>query len=77
MWLVLPAPWRRDDFIAEALRRGVKVTGGDVFAVGRAAAPHAVRLGLCHPHSRDELARGLRTLAELLENPQTAMLSIV
>ncbi|MBK4719998.1 PLP-dependent aminotransferase family protein [Azospirillum sp. YIM DDC1] len=77
LWLVLPEPWRRDDFIAEALRRGVKVTGGDVFAVGRASAPHAVRLGLCHPHSRDELARGLRTLADLLENPQTAMLSIV
>jgi len=77
LWLVLPEPWRRDDFIAEAQRRGVKVTGGDVFAVGRASAPHAVRLGLCHPHSREELARGLHILADALANPESAMLSIV
>ncbi|MCW2236603.1 aminotransferase-like domain-containing protein [Azospirillum canadense] len=77
LWLVLPEPWRRDDFIAEAARRNAKVTGGDVFAVGRAGAPHAVRVGLCCPSNRDDLARGLRTLVETLENPESAMLSIV
>jgi len=75
--MVLPEPWRRDDFITEARRRGVAVTGGDVFAVGRASTPQAVRLGLCQPSSIDDLARGLRTLADLLASPETAMLSIV
>ncbi len=77
LWLVLPEPWRRDDFIAEARRRGVVVTGGDVFAVGRAGAPHAVRLSLCQPRSRDDLVRGLRALADTLAAPEAAMLSIV
>ncbi|MBP2301341.1 aminotransferase-like domain-containing protein [Azospirillum picis] len=77
LWLVLPEPWRREDFIAEARRRGVIVTGADAFAVGRASAPHAVRLGLCMPRGRDEAARGLRALADALDAPAAAMLSIV
>ena len=77
MWLLLPEPWRREDFITEARRRGVAVTGGDVFAVGRTGTPQAIRLGLCQPHSADVLARGLHTLADLLANPETGMLSIV
>ncbi|PWC33852.1 PLP-dependent aminotransferase family protein [Azospirillum sp. TSO35-2] len=77
LWLVLPEPWRREDFIAEAQRRGVIVTGADAFAVGRASAPHAVRVSLCRSHSRDIAARGLRALADALEAPAAAMLSIV
>ncbi|WP_448203031.1 aminotransferase-like domain-containing protein [Azospirillum sp. sgz302134] len=77
LWMVLPEPWRRDDYIAEARRRGVKITGADVFAVGRASAPHAIRLGLCQPHTTEEMTRGLRALADALANPESAMLSIV
>ncbi len=77
IWLVLPEPWRREDFIAETRRRGVVVTGADAFAVGRTSAPHAVRVGLCMPGSRDEAARGLRAIADSLEAPVSAMLSIV
>ena len=77
LWLVLPEPWRREDFVGEARRRGVIVTGADAFAVGRASAPHAVRVGLCMPRSRDEAARGLRALADALDAPAAAMLSIV
>ncbi|CAO3362759.1 aminotransferase-like domain-containing protein [Azospirillum palustre] len=77
LWLVLPEPWRREDFIGEARRRGVIVTGADAFAVGRASAPHAVRIGLCMPRSRDEAARGLRALADAIDAPAAAMLSIV
>lgn len=76
LWLVLPEPWRRDDFVAEARQRGVSVTGADVFAVGRISAPHAVRVSLCMPKTRDEVARGLRILLDALDAPSTA-LSIV
>lgn len=77
LWMVLPEPWRRDDFISEAQRHGVKVTGAEIFAVGRASAPHAVRLGLCQPHSREVLTHGLRSLAGVLANPESVTLSIV
>lgn len=77
LWLVLPEPWRRDDFVAEARRRGVLVINADTFAVGRGPAPHAVRVGLCMPTTRDEVARGVRILADLLNNPALASLSIV
>ncbi|WP_085552764.1 aminotransferase-like domain-containing protein [Azospirillum agricola] len=77
LWLVLPEPWRREDFVLETRRRGVIVTGADAFAVGRASAPHAVRVGLCMPGTRDEAARGLRAIADSLEAPASAMMSIV
>jgi len=77
LWMSLPEPWRREDFLAEARRRGVIVTGADVFAVGRAPAPHGVRIGLCQPNSREEAAQGLRLLADVLSTPATATLSIV
>lgn len=76
-WLILPEPLQREGFIAEARRRGVAVIGADTFAVGRASAPHAVRVGLCMPRGRDEVTRGLRALADAMANPASAMLSIV
>ncbi|MFF3606669.1 PLP-dependent aminotransferase family protein [Streptomyces sp. NPDC002463] len=49
-WWELPAPWRAETFTAAAAARaGVAVTPGSAFAVGRAAAPDAVRLGLASP----------------------------
>lgn len=77
MWLELPDPWRNDDFVAEARRRQVQVLPADTFVVGRASAPHAVRLSLCTPETRADLERGLDTLAQVLAGPQTARLSVV
>lgn len=77
LWLELPDPWRNDDFVAEARRRSVQVLPADTFVVGRASAPHAVRLSLCTPEDRADLERGLQTLASVLAGPQTARLSIV
>ncbi len=49
-WWELPAPWRAETFTAAAAARaGVAVTPGSAFAVGRGAAPDAVRLGLASP----------------------------
>lgn len=77
LWLVLPEPWRRDDFVAEARRRDVMVTGADTFMVGRAAAPHAVRVSLALVESREGLDRGLRVLADLLNGPAATARSIL
>ena len=69
VWLHLPDPWRANDFVAEAERRGVRVTSSEAFAVGRSEPPHAVRVCFGMPPSREKLAIGLKTLAELASAP--------
>lgn len=66
LWLVLPEPWRANVFAQQLRGRGVVVMSADFFAVGRVRAPHAVRLSLTAPGSREQLIRGLETIAELL-----------
>lgn len=65
-WLPLPDHWRMDGFAAEALRQGVRVTTGDVFAVRRDWPLHAVRLCLGAAHRKETIARALGTLADIL-----------
>ena len=65
-WLQLPDPWRANDFAAAAESRGVKVTPAESFAVERRETPHAVRLCLGPPSSRQELRNGLEVLESLL-----------
>jgi DNA-binding transcriptional MocR family regulator len=77
VWMTLPAPWRGEEFVAECHRRGVLVTGADAFVVGRGAAPHAIRLGLCMPARRDDLQRGLDLIAGALALPEPVGMSIV
>ncbi len=77
VWLPLPRPWRGEDFVDQARRRGVGVTAAETFAAGRAAAPHAVRICLGTPASREEVEQGLAVLAEMLAGPPEAALSIV
>lgn len=77
LWLRLPEPWRREEFAADLLRRGVRVALADAFAVGRASAPHAVRVNVTASERRDDLARALRTIADVLARPDGLALSIV
>jgi DNA-binding transcriptional MocR family regulator len=77
LWLKLPEPWRREDFVSETRQRGVMLTGADVFMVGRGAAPHAVRVGLSMPMRREDVRHGLEVIAELLMSPAGASLSVV
>jgi DNA-binding transcriptional MocR family regulator len=77
LWLHLPAPWRSESFAAQAARRGVTVTPAEAFMVGRGAAPHAVRLCLGAPRTREALARGLRTVAEALAGGPDAGVAMV
>jgi len=77
LWLTLPEPWRREEFVHVMRQRGVALTGADVFAVGRGTVPHAVRLGLCTPASREEVARALTMISETLSQHVGAALIIV
>jgi DNA-binding transcriptional MocR family regulator len=74
-WLELPTPWRADDFVAQARRRGVTVTPTDAFVVGRSPSPQAVRVCFGPEPDRKRLERGLRTLDDILcgrpEPPRT------
>jgi DNA-binding transcriptional MocR family regulator len=65
-WLKLPEPWRADAFAADLRARGVLVSPPEAFVVGRAAVPHAIRLCLGAPRTREDLVRGLATVAESL-----------
>lgn len=67
LWLPLPEPWTVGGYVAAARARGVAVTPSEVFVVGRGAAPPAIRVCLGGPAMREELERGLATLAELLD----------
>lgn len=69
LWLTLPEPWRREEFTAQARRRGVGVASAEVFAVGRAPVPHAVRVAPVAARDRASLERALATLAALLREP--------
>ncbi len=66
LWLRLPEPWRREEFVDAARRRGVLVTPADSFAVGRAPVPHAVRLGTGGAATREEFEAALCRLAAIL-----------
>ena len=77
LWLSLPDPWRSDAFAAHARRRGVLVGPSQTFLVGPGAAPAAVRVCLGPPRDRDQLRKGLRTLAEAIEERPEAMAMIV
>jgi DNA-binding transcriptional MocR family regulator len=65
-WVHLPEPWRSDTFVAQARAHGVVLTPAELFLVGRAAVPPAVRVCLGAARSPDELERGLHALVTAL-----------
>jgi DNA-binding transcriptional MocR family regulator len=71
IWLPLPEPWRAGQFSAALRQAGVLVRTADHFAVGRSAAPHAVRLSLNAARSVGELASGLQKVLGVLQGAPT------
>ncbi|MCX5495845.1 PLP-dependent aminotransferase family protein [Kaistia dalseonensis] len=67
VWLRLPEPWTRGEFIARLRSAGIGVVGSDAFAL--TAPPEAVRLGLGVAASRESLRQSLRIVADLLDEP--------
>jgi DNA-binding transcriptional MocR family regulator len=72
IWLPLPEPWRAGQFAAALRQAGVLVRTADHFAVGRSAAPHAIRISLNAPASVEQLEAGLHILKTLIDNPPSA-----
>jgi len=67
-WLPLPDGWRGEALVSEARLKNVAVTPGEPFAVDRATVPNGIRISLGATRSADELTRGLRILADLLQH---------
>jgi DNA-binding transcriptional MocR family regulator len=76
-WLHLPEPWRQDEFAAAARQRGVLVAGSELFAVGRREVPHAVRIAISAPRSRELLRAALVTIADLLAREPGAGMDVL
>lgn len=66
LWLPLPGHWRAADLALESERLGVAISTADVFAITREHAGNAVRISLTGALTRDQLRRGLATIADLL-----------
>ncbi len=77
VWLPLPREWRARDFVAEAARRSVAISGADSFAVDPLPAPESVRICLGAPANRNTLEKGLEILHDLLIGPAGPSLSVV
>jgi DNA-binding transcriptional MocR family regulator len=77
LWLELPAPWRSEAFSAQARQHGVSVTPSEVFAVGPAVAPGAVRVCLGAPRTRARLVSGLERLRHTLMSGPAPLATIV
>lgn len=67
LWLRLPEPWRAGEFAERARARGVALAPAEVFTVGRAGAPHAVRASLTATATTSDLERALGVVRELLD----------
>lgn len=77
VWLELPEPWRSDEFLAQARRRGVMVTPPEAFVPAREEAPHAVRVCLGAARTRQQLEKGLKIIRELCRSTPKPTLSII
>lgn len=73
IWIPLPGRWRSSAFVAKAQKLGVAVAPSTPFVVNLDADVRAVRVSLGSARE-DELKRGLRILAQLLESePEIAV----
>jgi len=68
LWLDLPQPWRANDFQKECERRGVRLLSAEAFTVGRAPAPHAVRICIGGRNSIGDIKQGMDIIADTLRN---------
>lgn len=65
-YLKLPEPWRASDYADAVAAEGALVRPAEMFVVGRAPAPHAVRLGFGQPGTAEIVAEGARRCAAVL-----------
>jgi DNA-binding transcriptional MocR family regulator len=66
VWLPLPAPWTASAFVSEARRRGVLLSGSDIFSAGDVPPLEAVRMCLSAAPDTNRLRSALDIIAKLL-----------
>lgn len=66
VWLQLPAPWRAQNFAAEAEAKGVLVKTSELFSAGQFAAPQAIRFCLGGDLSMKQLDNAITIFNEIL-----------
>ncbi len=68
LWLALPEPWLSGTFKNAAFEQGVLIDDEDEFKAGRTEQVfHRARLGISAPRRREEVARGLAVIRDLLD----------
>ncbi len=77
LWLELPDPWRADEFVLSCRKRGVAVSPPDAFAVLRSNVPHAVRICVGTPATREDFSVALDWIAEVLRAGPDASSALV
>ena len=77
LWLHLPDPWRSNEFAAQLKRRGVLVSPSEAFVPGREEAPHAVRICLGTPRTRERLEGALAVVRGVLQETPDPCLSVI
>jgi DNA-binding transcriptional MocR family regulator len=68
LWLRLPPPWGRLDFVSQVRQQGLALVPSDAFAVGEGLPPDAVRVSLGAASSREQLRAALRAIAAVFAN---------
>ena len=76
LWLRLPDGWRSDPFVQQAADRSVRITGAGTFTVSR-HVPAGVRLSLGRPDSLEEMAAGVETIREILEQGPVSSTTVI
>jgi len=72
LWVMLPAPWRTEAFVARARHRGILLNSAESFAVGHQTEVQAVRIALGPPSTRSALEDGLAEIVRMLRRvPET------
>jgi len=75
LWLRLPAPWSRAEFVSRLRQQGMAIVQSDAFVVEGAVPPEAVRISLGAASDRGQLKAGLAALSQQLT--ETGMLPVV
>ncbi|HVI49692.1 MAG TPA: PLP-dependent aminotransferase family protein [Candidatus Sulfotelmatobacter sp.] len=77
LWLPLPRPWSRGEFLTSLRSKGIGVMGSDAFNASAANIPEAVRLCLGGSISRDTLGATLMSIATTLSQPPGMMPAVI
>lgn len=69
LWMPIPEQRRAMELVEQAFARNLSLGPAHLFSPRAGSAPNAIRVSLTAARTRDELARGLALLAELLGTP--------